>query len=310
MARITADANGRPAPAPRGTGLTAVSATSPLVLSLNGSVLSGSIDLSAIPPKVAVEQEGAAVGTKPTINLIAGANVVLTISDDVPNNRINIQIDATGGVTGSGTEATLPRWAAGGSALEDSRISEVAGATLVGVSDPGSVSQTMVVADDGIGGPMRVYPQNTNGISTVVQTLQLEAQGANGSFLSLGPDDCSLKKPSSGITSYGSVTIDSNGAVVHGNEGVMPFVARSTHGMGTLTLEAQDAEGSSGVSMNGVGVVVTGVDVAIVCDRFGVFGADPVDKSTISGSRDGNAALASLLTALAALGLVTDSTTA
>jgi hypothetical protein len=43
---------------------------------------------------------------------------------------------------------------------------------------------------------------------------------------------------------------------------------------------------------------------------MGFFAATPVAKPTVSGSRGGNAALASLLTGLAALGLVTDSSTA
>ncbi len=43
---------------------------------------------------------------------------------------------------------------------------------------------------------------------------------------------------------------------------------------------------------------------------IGVFGATPVAKPTVTGSRGGNAALASLLTALANLGWITDSSTA
>jgi len=43
---------------------------------------------------------------------------------------------------------------------------------------------------------------------------------------------------------------------------------------------------------------------------LGFFGAAAVSKPTVTGSRGGNAALASLLTALANLGLITDSTTA
>lgn len=42
--------------------------------------------------------------------------------------------------------------------------------------------------------------------------------------------------------------------------------------------------------------------------EFGAFGAPAVVKPTVTGSRGGNAALASLLTALANLGLITDST--
>lgn len=44
--------------------------------------------------------------------------------------------------------------------------------------------------------------------------------------------------------------------------------------------------------------------------KIGFFGAATAVKPTVTGSRGGNAALASLLTALAGLGLITDSTTA
>lgn len=43
-------------------------------------------------------------------------------------------------------------------------------------------------------------------------------------------------------------------------------------------------------------------------NTFGALGATPVTRPTVSGSRGGNAALASLCTALANLGLITDST--
>lgn len=44
--------------------------------------------------------------------------------------------------------------------------------------------------------------------------------------------------------------------------------------------------------------------------KFGAFSATPVVKPTVTGSRGGNAALASLITALATIGWITDSTTA
>lgn len=45
-------------------------------------------------------------------------------------------------------------------------------------------------------------------------------------------------------------------------------------------------------------------------NQAGFFGATPTGRPTVSGAKGGNAALASLLTALANLGLITDSTTA
>ena len=44
--------------------------------------------------------------------------------------------------------------------------------------------------------------------------------------------------------------------------------------------------------------------------NVGFYGTAPAAKPTVSGSRGGNAALDSLLTALAGLGLITNSTTA
>ena len=42
--------------------------------------------------------------------------------------------------------------------------------------------------------------------------------------------------------------------------------------------------------------------------KLGFWGATPVSKPTVTGSRDGNAALADLLTKLASMGLITNST--
>lgn len=48
-------------------------------------------------------------------------------------------------------------------------------------------------------------------------------------------------------------------------------------------------------------------NIALLGNNVGFFGATPAAKPTVTGSRGGNAALASLLTALSTLGLITDS---
>lgn len=103
--RIEADANGRPAPAPLGTGLTAVSATPPLVLSLVGSVLTGSIDTGALPTRVKVEKDGVVVGTRNAMNLIEGANVALTVTDNPGADRVDVTVASTGLAQASHTHA-------------------------------------------------------------------------------------------------------------------------------------------------------------------------------------------------------------
>ncbi|MEU2002078.1 hypothetical protein ACH47B_13400 [Rhodococcus sp. NPDC019627] len=54
----------------------------------------------------------------------------------------------------------------------------------------------------------------------------------------------------------------------------------------------------------------TGSQIGTSGSKMGFFGATPVARSSVTGSRGGNAALADLLTKLAALGLIVDSTSA
>lgn len=49
--------------------------------------------------------------------------------------------------------------------------------------------------------------------------------------------------------------------------------------------------------------------IQLNCQAIGFFGSAPAANQTVTGSRGGNAAIASLLTALANLGLITNSTT-
>lgn len=55
------------------------------------------------------------------------------------------------------------------------------------------------------------------------------------------------------------------------------------------------------------GTVATAVNIGRAAGATGIYGATAVTKQTVTGSRGGNAALASLLTALATWGVITDS---
>jgi hypothetical protein len=57
----------------------------------------------------------------------------------------------------------------------------------------------------------------------------------------------------------------------------------------------------------GSSVFASGTDVQF--DQVGFYNTTPIAQPTVTGSRGGNAALASLLTALANLGLIVDSST-
>jgi len=75
-------------------------------------------------------------------------------------------------------------------------------------------------------------------------------------------------------------------------------------GSGSFTIKAEDA-GSSLVFATNAATRISMNDTGI-----GFFGATAAAKPTVTGSRGGNAALADLLTELATLGLITDSSTA
>jgi hypothetical protein len=88
-------------------------------------------------------------------------------------------------------------------------------------------------------------------------------------------------------------------------------------GTGAISLTALVAGLEAQLSFDGTSILwrVAGNSVIAAervagTNRIGFFAATPAIKQTVTGSRGGNAALASLLTALATLGLITDSTTA
>jgi hypothetical protein len=68
--------------------------------------------------------------------------------------------------------------------------------------------------------------------------------------------------------------------------------------------------GTTTDGMTASGSLAIAQDLAHRGTKAGFFNTAPASKPTVTGSRGGNAALASLLTALAGLGLLTDSTTA
>jgi hypothetical protein len=83
----------------------------------------------------------------------------------------------------------------------------------------------------------------------------------------------------------------------------------ATGASGTRTGGALDVRPGAGANAGGLGRLLTGGGTArFAWNDTGIgFGVAPVAKPTVTGSRGGNAALASALTALASLGLLTDS---
>jgi hypothetical protein len=78
----------------------------------------------------------------------------------------------------------------------------------------------------------------------------------------------------------------------------------------TLTSPGNLLIGTTTDGMTSGGSLAIAQDLAHRGTKTGFYNTTPVTKPTVTGSRGGNAALASLLTALASTGLITDSTTA
>jgi hypothetical protein len=70
--------------------------------------LTGNLDATA---RSNISKAGTLIGTRRGLNLIQGTNVTLTMTDDAPNERVNVTIDAAAGGGGTAdTFATRLRW--------------------------------------------------------------------------------------------------------------------------------------------------------------------------------------------------------
>jgi len=115
-------------------------------------------------------------------------------------------------------------------------------------------------------------------------------------------------------TNTTGIWVSSGSADGSGNSGEVDFGSgnSNTGNSGLTYIFSGDATGggNSGDIQIITGAGTTRGAVKIDGGALSFFGATPHVKPTVSGSRGGNAALASLVSALAQLGLVTDSTTA
>jgi hypothetical protein len=93
-------------------------------------------------------------------------------------------------------------------------------------------------------------------------------------------------------------TVEGYGGEVYINAG------RGNDAAGAIYLSSRQFSGGQ------INILTAGLTAPSGAAALGFFGESPVGRPVVTGSRGGNAALASLLTALAALGLVTNSTTA
>ena len=89
--------------------------------------------------KIIVSKNGTPVGTREQVNLIEGSNVTLTITDNSIDNRVDVEIEASGG--GGGGDVTGPASSTQDAiARYDDTTGKVIDNSLVTISDAGVVS--------------------------------------------------------------------------------------------------------------------------------------------------------------------------
>jgi parallel beta-helix repeat protein len=112
-------------------------------------------------------------------------------------------------------------------------------------------------------------------------------------------------------TGGGNIAFAVNGEIqgaIHAASGAVNYpVLRGSSTTG-VTIFPEGTGANVTMALHGKGT--SGAQIAATGQPIGFIGTTPVAKQTVSGSRGGNAALESLLTALSNYGLVTDSTTA
>ena len=122
--------------------------------------------------------------------------------------------------------------------------------------------------------------------------------GANKAAISLKANDLIYLNNSAGAS--GSLPADIRTTVFNGD-----YIGYSTSINGILAVVG----GVPALQMQAAQTTITN-SLSLTGSGIGFFGTSPTTKPTVTGSRGGNAALTSLLTALATLGLITNSTTA
>lgn len=95
------------------------------------------------------------------------------------------------------------------------------------------------------------------------------------------------------------------------------LLLRGTSGSDAIYVGFRTGVGSNAWALlmaSGVDAVVNGLEINGTLDHdgstVGFYNVTPASKQAVTGSRGGNAALASLLTALSTIGLITNSSTA
>lgn len=193
---------------------------------------------------------------------------------------------------------TTPRAHLGTISAQNADSVEITGGTCdntpIGATTPSTGKFTNLIAklDQTAATSVTVSNAGTPGATTIMQFELAETLGASRGWFRRYRDG-------TGLTELGfSADLNFLGGVGGTTASLMRLKSSGSLLIGTTT-DGMTAGGSLAIAQ----------DFGHRGTKAGFYNTSPVAKQTVTGSRAGNAALASLLTALAATGLITDSTT-
>jgi hypothetical protein len=92
--------------------------------------------VTAVNERLTVQHNGARVGAQPVLNLIDGTGASLTVTEDLAEGRIDVEIAASGGSGGGTTCCAVESTSGGGTLLDNSSTQLFTGVTAVGLAQP------------------------------------------------------------------------------------------------------------------------------------------------------------------------------
>lgn len=164
----------------------------------------------AVGSSVGVKKAGTLIGTRAAINLIEGANVTLTVTDDAGNNEVDVTVAASGGGSGVAVENN------GSAVATEATINFVPGTyTTVSATDAGSKVNVTFDVDTGTvltkatsqaGGLLYCAGTASGGASTCSVSPALTTY-TTGQFFVFVPDATLTAAHTLNINSQGAVSL-------------------------------------------------------------------------------------------------------
>ncbi len=308
------------------TGATTI--TSPLALSMTSAAggvsltaTTGLLDLLSVDPAGDIS----IVSAQADLTLIASLGTTLlqgstlNLASNPGAFSLTVNSNQVMDVTAAGAITLL-----GVSAQAVSVTTQGTGNLALGASGTGDVNVSAAGGDIDLTADTDLTMTATSGLFslTVASTAILSATAAgvttlssalnqNLSILATGTGDIVINPGTGDITLTGVLSATAAGVTtLQGGVGgaTSTIIMDAAGGIDLLTDSNQDAT----ITAEGTGNILldaTGDDITLTSLNLGFYGATAAPKPTITGSRAGNAALADLLTELATLGLITDSST-